>query len=178
MASLLIGIAGYILGHQKLLPYYYISVSLLCFPFYALPGRFADTIKKHRHWSIYVGTTFLSLLTFYLFGAKSNVSQNYIPYHYEVFLLAAFSAVIGMCGISQLLSKFHYLGSVLNFFGRNSLLILCTHMMLMFIPSVAYSIIGTNYVTITLAMVALLIIETGIIIIFNKSKILKLIIGQ
>lgn len=178
LVSLFIGITGYILGQQKLLPYYYISVSLLCFPFYALPGRFADTVKKHRHWSIYVGTTFLSLLTFYLLGAKSNVSQNYIPYHYEVFLVSAFSAVIGMCGISQLLSKLRYLGSVLNFFGRNSLLILCTHMMLMFIPSAAYRILGTNYVSISMALVVLLAIETGIILIFNKSNILKSIIGQ
>lgn len=178
LASLSIGITGYILGQQNILSYFYISVSLLCFPFYALSGRFADTIKKPQHWSIYVGTTFLSLLTFYLLGAKSNISQNYIPYHYEVFLLAAFSAVIGMCGISQLLSKFQYFGSVLNFFGRNSLIILCTHMMLMFIPSAAYSIVGANYIATTLALVALLIFETGIIFIFNKSKILKLIIGQ
>lgn len=178
LISLLIGIVGYIFGQQKLLSDYYISVSLLCFPFYALSGRFSETMKKQQHWSIYVGAIALSLFTFYIFGSKSNISQNYIPYHYEIFLGAAFSAVIGMCGISQLFSKCHYLGSILNFFGRNSLLILCTHMMLMFIPSVAYSVIGTNSFALFLAFVAMLIVETGIVFICNKIKILKFVIGQ
>lgn len=51
-------------------------------------------------------------------------------------------------------------------------------MMLMFIPSAAYSIVGANYIVTTLALVTLLIFETGIILIFNKSNILKSIIGQ
>lgn len=178
LISLLIGIVGYIFGQQKFLSDYYISVSLLCFPFYALPGRFAETMKKQQHWSVYAGATTFSLLIFYLFGAKSNISQNYIPYHYETFFLASFSAIIGICGVSQLLSKYQHLGRIFNFFGRNSLLILCTHMMLMFIPSAAYSVIGSNYLSFFLAFVILLIVETGIIFIFNKSKVLKFVIGQ
>lgn len=111
---------------------------------------------------------FISIIFYEIKPDWNNVSQNYIPSGFISFLLVTVTACYGLIGISRYLDRIPIVNTILRFFGKNSLIVLCTHMMLMFIPSYIETKIYNIEYGILLSLLIVLCIDACIIIFINK----------
>lgn len=168
ITSLAISVTGYIAGKYHFLSHYYIGTSLLCTTFFVMGYIFKKYFLNSNNVIYYVLSLLISIILYEIKPNWNNVSQNYIPSGFILFLLVAITASYGLIGISRYLDRIPILNTFLKFFGRNSLIVLCTHMMLMFIPS--YIEININNIKhgIFLSLFIILCIDSCIIIFINK----------
>lgn len=82
-------------------------------------------------------------------------------------LLALFASY-GLMGICIYIDKINICSKILSFFGRNSLIILCTHIFLIFIPNICQSIIPYSYVGAFIGLTVLLIVEVPLVSFVNR----------
>lgn len=172
IVSLAISVTGYIAGKYHFLSHYYIGTSLLCTFFfvmgYILKRYFLNSKIIYSVLSLLISIIFYEINSYVIKPDWNNVSQNYIPSGFIPFLLVTVTACYGLIGISRYLDRILYLNTILRFFGKNSLIVLCTHMMLMFIPSYLETKISNTEYGILLSLLIILCIDACIIIFINK----------
>lgn len=174
--SLAVSIIGYLWGCLDKDVRYYVDVSLLCNVFYVIGYVFKDQIIKKLSVKLAFTCLVISLIAYFIKPYQCNVSQNYIPNGYVSFLLISAFASFGIIGSSRLLTKTK-LGGLLEYFGRNSLVILCTHSILI---SVLLKLLNELAIGSTLEVLIgtclIMIMEVPIIFIVNKY--FPLLIGK
>lgn len=104
----------------------------------------------------------------------TNVSRNYIPMGAVSFFLISFTSSLGL--ICVLKSIKGSCGTILSFFGKNSLIIMCTHIMLMSLSSFCEGHIDNVYLVNIVGLCVIMFIEIPICFIINKYG--KVLIGK
>jgi len=162
--SMLISIGGYVLGLTMPVPYY-IDVAMLCVAFFAIGNVLIDRILNIN---IYIGLIagILSISCYILFPGFSNVSQNFEPMGYIPFLIISLGASLFVIWLSKIISG-TIIGRILAFFGENSLIIMCTHIMLMSLPAVIGRHISNIWVANLIGIVVVMLIEIFVIFFIN-----------
>lgn len=163
--SLLISLMGYIIGLKVSLPYY-IDVSMLCYLFFALGYYYKDWIL-----GIDVKTGFMlgliSILLYVFCPGFTNVSVNEIPMGYVPFTGIAVCASLFIVAISKAIERTFVAGG-LAWFGEHSLIILCTHISLLIIPSFFLKLSFNIYLAHFMGMFVVLFIEVFLVLFINK----------
>ena len=127
--SIILSIIGYYLGKTHLNIPYYIDVSLLCNIFFVIGFEFRDIILNMKGYKTTITLLILSLLIYYHYPNITNISQNLIPYNILIFYILSISSCFSVIGMSKFLQE-SKLEFYLAYLGKNSLIILCTHMIL------------------------------------------------
>ena len=166
--ALLLGIMGYVMGKQHVLSFYYLSVCFLVTPFFLGGNLFRQYLLKEQNLIVYLAFICLSVALYCIRPAWCNISQCSIPMSYARWSLLALSASYGLMGICLYIDKINMCSKILSFFGRNSLIILCTHIFLVFIPNICQSIIPYSYVGAFIGLIVLLVVEVPIVVFINR----------
>ena len=163
--SLLISIAGYVLGETMSISYY-IDVAMLCVVFFAIGNAFVDRVLNIN---AYIGLIagVLSIGCYIVFPGFSNVSQNFEPMGYIPFLVISLGASLFVIWLSKFISG-TVLGRILAFFGENSLTIMCTHIMVMSLPAVIGRCISNIWVANLIGIMVVMIIEVFMVLFINR----------
>lgn len=164
LGALCVSMAGYYLGRYNV-PYY-VDVSMLClFPF-VLGYEFRDVILDIRP-IVGLPAGLLSLACYAMFPGFTNVSQNFEPMGYIPFLGISIGASLFVVYVSKAFC--HTIVSTgLSFFGRNSLIILCTHMMLMSLPAVIARHLNNVWCANLLSLILVMCIECLVVFLIKK----------
>ena len=85
---------------------------------------------------------------------------------YLLFIVVSVTASLGFVGVTKLITGIG--GKVIAFVGKNSLIIMCTHMMLMAIPSFLVGYMQNLYYALFLGLLIILLIEIPIILLINR----------
>ena len=164
LAAFCVSITGYFLGRYDV-PYY-IDVSMLCvFPF-VLGYELRDIILYIKP-KVGFSAGLLSMGCYAMFPGLTNVSQNFEPMGYVPFLIISVGASLFVVSVSEMISR-TALGTGLAFFGKTSLIILCTHMMLMTLPAVMGRYIGDVWLANILGLMLVMAIECLVIAVIKK----------
>lgn len=146
---------------------YYFDVSLLCLIFFVIGSEFRNLLLYHISAKMGVLLIIITLSIYLIFPCYTNVSQNHIPWNCMMFLFISILASLGVIGVSRLVQRTLF-SRIFIFYGKNSLIVLCTHILLMpifhfvnkFIPNIEIgNVIGTIFVLFT---------EIPIILFINK----------
>ena len=153
---------------------YYIDVSFVCLPFF-LCGHFFKSFFVQKLKGIMAVVAFaLSIILYSLMPGFVNVSQDSMPQGFLMFAVVAMLASMGVIGISR-----HIQGRaawLLQLLGKNSLGLMCIHMMLMTVDSALCrmipNVVAANWVG--------LIIITAIALVFSLliSKYCPKLVGR
>lgn len=167
--SCIISLIGFFWGNIHSYNDYYISVSFLCLPLFIGANTFKNKLLQIH--SVYIGLFFImiSFTCFLLNPIGCNVSQCHIPCTYIQFIIISVFASIGLIIISAYIDKIKFIGCVLRYYGKNSIIVLCTHMMLMFIPVLFLKIIPIKEISLLISLIIMLLIEVPIIEFINKK---------
>lgn len=178
VVSMLIGVAGYTLGTIYDFNKYYLASSFLAFPFFAGGLLMRTELLTKRKPLLYCTICSLSVILFAITKGDNlvNVSLARVPCGFVPFMTIAFAASYSLLGLCRALDEFKRTGVVLRFYGENSLIVLCTHMMIIFIPEVVALHISSNLISILFVGIFLMIAEIPIILLTNKY--LRRIIGK
>lgn len=143
---------------------YYIDVSVVCLPFFLCGHFFKLSIFQHVKGILALSALVLSIVLYCLFPGFANVSQNSMPQGFLMFTLVAVMASLGLIGISRYIhGKVAWLFQLL---GKNSLGIMCIHMMLMSVDTalsrvipivLAANLVGLIIITAAALLITLLI---------------------
>ena len=167
--SLLIGIVGYYFGMFGILRSYYISTSLLVLPFFMTGYLYRDRLLKPYKWYWSPMLLFTAWLIFLLGQPSVNVSQCYIPCPWLQFAVIVVLSTVGIIVLSQVMERWICSNKVFSYFGKNSLIVLCTHLMLINIPVELGVITHNTFVGIILGFVIIMLVEVPIIELINKK---------
>lgn len=127
--SLLVSVIGYIWGSFVSDVRYYTDVAMLCTLFFTIGYLFKDVLIGKV--TVMTGAFCLavSIMIYVIWPGTCNVSQNYIEGGYIRFVMLASLASLGVIGLSKAMERTK-VGLILEFYGRNSLIVLCTHCIL------------------------------------------------
>ena len=164
ICSFLCGCLGYLLGKVVNMPYY-IDVALVNLLFFLLAYYYRCYILN-INWIYGIILIIVSVITYLANPGITNVSQNYIPMGYLLFIVVSVTASLGFVGVTKLITGIG--GKVIAFVGKNSLIIMCTHMMLMAIPSFLVGYMQNLYYALFLGLLIILLIEIPIILLINR----------
>lgn len=178
IVSLIIGYWGYLMGEFNVIKAYYLSVALLCFPFFSIANVAKKSLIAEKPFYYYFVSLLMSTLVCFYFGHENNISQNFIQDQYGVFVFVSFTASYGLFGLAQYLSRIRLLEKSVSYWGRNSIIVLCTHMLLMSIPTILYEYFGKSSSTLMISLFIIVVFESLIIFVFNKSSLLMKVIGK
>ena len=166
LLGIVLGFTGYLLGkHDFHLPYY-LDVALLNMPFFLVAYYYRSVILKYVNMVNGILFLIFSVGIYLISPGFTNVSQNYIPMGAVSFYLISFTSSLGL--ICVLKSINGSCGTILSFFGKNSLVIMCTHIMLMSLASFCEVHIDNIYIVNIAGLCAILFIEIPICFIINK----------
>lgn len=169
--AFIIGLLGFLLGRHQINIPLYIDSAFVALPFF----YFGHILKKSSFLYNYAPpfksfTTIVILLTFLLLFAKSiNFESNYYSTSYISLYACGIAGTIMILLIAKHINNFPFI-KILNIIGRYSIIILCTHsIILAVISKIINPFIERPSVTIIADMLVVIIIETLIIIpIFRK----------
>lgn len=154
---------------------YYIDVSLVCLPFF-LAGYFLKKIILNKvNLKCSLMMIAISLILYFVNPVFTNVSTNYLPQGYFLFYFVSISGTIGIVGLCHAL-KDNIVISGIQFCGRNSLIILCTHMIFMTVDSVCMSLIKNTLCASLVSFACLIIVETCVCYLIKRY--MKFTLGQ
>lgn len=170
VVSVVLGIAGYYCGKYNVLQPYYVNVSLMCMPFFLGGFFFKDFLLRKQKYP-FVGIALLLMSWFlYLPNTPScNVSQCYISCSMIQFALVSSLATIGIVLLSGDISKYmKFTSNALSYYGANSLIVLCTHMLFVNIPGLINKILHINSLSIIIGFFIILLVEIPVIKVINQ----------
>ena len=170
VVSVVLGIAGYYCGKYNVLQPYYVNVSLMCTLFFLGGFFFKDFLLRKQKYP-FVGIALLLMSWFlYLPNTPScNVSQCYISCSMIQFALVSSLATIGIVLLSGDISKYmKFRSNALSYYGANSLIVLCTHMLFVNIPVIINKVVHLNSLSIIIGFFILLLVEIPVIKIINQ----------
>lgn len=162
-----LGILGYWLGTTDIHIPYYIDVALLNIPFFLFAYYYRQVILDKLNSLTGIALMVLSIIAYILFPGFTNVSQNAEPMGIVPFYVIAMSASLGIVGMMKSLRKGKVM-KALEFFGENSLVIMCTHMMLLGLASFCNTHISNVWLVNFVGLTLIMAIECPICLFFNK----------
>lgn len=145
---------------------YYFDVSLICFPFFLMGYYFGISLTQKRNVIYPIIMIAISLGLYFIKPVFTNVSTNYLPQGFILFFLVSVCATIGIIGLCHVI-KGHFV-YVIEFWGRNSLVILCTHMIFMTIDSVCLSLIPKVLYAALISFALIMFVESGVVLFINR----------
>lgn len=147
LLGVVLGFTGYLLGkYEYHLPYYF-DVALLNMPFFLVAYYYRSVILKY--------VNMVNGILFLIFSVG-------------IYLISP--------GFTNLKSIKGSCGTILSFFGKNSLIIMCTHIMLMSLSSFCEGHIDNVYLVNIVGLCVIMFIEIPICFIINKYG--KVLIGK
>lgn len=170
VVSLAISILGYIIGTIYNINDYYISSALIAFPFFIAGKLFRSELLTTRSPWVYVITMLIAILMYAFTCAENvvNASLAHITCGWFPFMVIASSTSYSLLGFCKYLDRVKYVGSIMRFYGVNSLTVLCTHMIILFIPYLVTRYIPFDIVSIIFIFIFIVISEIPIIKFINK----------
>ena len=165
--GIVLGVIGYALGTTGVHIPYYIDVALLNMPFFLFAYYYKEVILDKLNSLSGIGLVVLSVIVYILFPGFTNVSQNAEPMGIVPFYVIAMSASLGIIGMMKPLQKVKVV-KALEYFGENSLVIMCTHMMLLGVATVCSAHIGNVWAANLIALALIMVIEVPVCQCFNK----------
>lgn len=144
---------------------YYIDVSFITLPFLLIGYYYKEEILHRLNVESASIFIVLSILLFCINPVFTNVSQNYLPQGYILFFMVSVSACLGVIGLCKYI--YGKLAELLQFLGRNSLIILCTHMMIVSLGSIHIPYLPP-FIDNILGLAAILCVEFFIIRFINR----------
>lgn len=171
--SIAMSVFGYYLGTCFKVPYF-IDVSMLCLPFFMVGYYYKENILQMKM-KYGLGLFLLSIIFFMLNPGWTNVSMNNEPSGYIIFTLVALTGSIGIIVLCKLV-KIKVLQKLLTFYGQNTLIIMCTHMMLLNIPFFIDRHIWNHWSSVICGFICIMLIEIPVIFLINKHA--KFLIGK
>lgn len=167
---------GYILGIYMGAYPYYISVAFLCQIFYLIGMLFREYFLSKIRIFEALTLTVVVIGVYALSPHACNVSMNYIPIGLPYFLILSFSSSRLVIGICDALSRMRYSFPIFRFFGKNSLIVFGTHLMLIGIVQYVRNFIHNADVYLFLSAIIIMTMEIPIIYFFNGYA--KKLIGK
>ena len=128
--SLVVSIGGYVWGLKNPNVKYYVDVSMLCNFFFILGFISKKYILDILDYKVALFLLLSNIIIFYFLPSGCNVSQNSLGGSYPMFLLISTISSLGVIGCSRALENTK-LGDILEYYGRNSLIVLCTHIIIL-----------------------------------------------
>lgn len=176
--SLLMGFIGYYLGTICHFNDYYLSSAFLTFPFFIAGNLIRSELLTTRRYWVYVTTMIVAILTFVITSSDNrvNVSLARVPCGWIPFLVIASTASYSLVGFCKNLDRIKYLNNAMRYYGKNSLTVLCTHIIIIFIPN--YLANFNPFDSISVLFVFLFIIIAEIPIIEFSNRYLHSIVGN
>lgn len=164
--SVLLGfMANELVSHKIVLLFYWEPTMLCCSCF--LVGYYGNSlILSLKKWQMFLALL-MSVLFFMIRPEISTISDVYIPQGFILFFLSAVLGSIGVFGICQILRG--YVGGILDFYGKNSLILLGTHWILLTIPNHLLKFVSNIYLCDTIGLIIILLIEIPIIFFINHK---------
>lgn len=161
---------------KEILPHipYYIDVSILCLPFFTLGYYYRDYVLNKIDWKTSLTFLSLSILAYVVSPSRTNVSQNYVPQGFSLFFIVACSASLGVIGLSKYVRGL--VAKILQFWGRNSLCIMCVHIMLMVIDGICMSFIPNVLFANVISLLTIMVLSSIISVMINRH--LSFILGR
>ena len=167
-----ISIIAYYLGNTGINIKYYFDTSLLCLMFFAIGYEFKDyLIKKATPNNGYLYLC-ISVILYSIQSIGINISQNEIPINYLLFLSIAITSTIGLLGLSKTIKRICIVNKMLSFFWKNSLIILCTHLIIITIIKITYVFTNNIYAINLIGTAIILLCEIPIIYFINTKAII------
>lgn len=164
--SVLLGMLSSILASYKVVLPFYIEPSMLCISCF-LTGYYGNSIiLSMKKWQMFLAL-FASVLFFMIKPEISTISDVYIPQGFILFFLASVLGSIGIFGVCKIIGG--YIGRALDYFGKNSLIVLGTHWILLAIPILLSKLISNIYLCDTIGLIIILLIEIPIIFFINHK---------
>jgi fucose 4-O-acetylase-like acetyltransferase len=164
IAGFFLGVSGYFLGRSQIAISYYLDVSLLCIPFFLVGFYFKEFILYRLSLIPSIIMIISSVLIFVLRPGFTNVSQNFVPQGFILFFLVAIFANLGIVGMCKSMCR----TGIIAFLGENSLIVMCTHMMLMTIATFLVNYILNIWVANILGLILIVALEMPISIFIKK----------
>lgn len=164
--AFLLGYVGCYFGKLTLHIPYYIDVALVNMPFFIISYYFKDLLFEKANTSLGIFLLFISIIIYCTCPGFTNVSQNYLPMGYCNFFIISVMASVGVIFVMKI--NFGHIGHVLSFLGKNSLIIMSTHMMLMAIPSQIIKIISITEIVLFVSLCLIMLLEIPIVYVCNK----------
>ena len=120
----------------------------------------------------------VAILTFVITSSDNrvNVSLARVPCGWIPFLVIASTASYSLVGFCKNLDRIKYLNNAMRYYGKNSLTVLCTHIIIIFIPN--YLANFNPFDSISVLFVFLFIIIAEIPIIEFSNRYLHSIVGN
>lgn len=168
--AIIIGLIAYIYGKLDYPNYYHLGSALLCVPFFWITYIYRDYLLRKWHYAVGIFCLAFSFVFYCAFKYGCNVSLNIIP-PYHIFCVIAISASAGLFIMSLYIDKIRYINDILRFFGRNSLIVLCTHIPLLAVQGVIGRLLHSHEIGYTLLLTSffvIMILEYIIIRFINK----------
>lgn len=167
--SLSISILGYYIGNICNANDYYISSAFIALPFFIAGTIFRSELLTTRSPWVYTLAMLAAIIvfTFTHSGNVVNVSLAHIPCGWLPFIVIASLGSYSLLGLCKYLDRVKYVGSIMRFYGVDSLTVLCTHMIILFIPYLVTRYIPFDIVSLVFIFVFLVISEIPIIKITN-----------
>lgn len=164
--SILLGFTATYLASCKIALPFYIGPTMLCLSCF-LTGYYGNSIiLSLKKWQMFLAL--IASLVFFLIKPEiSTISDVYVPQGYILFFLTSVLGSIGVFAICQLLRG--YIGQVLNYFGKNSLILLGTHWVLLAIPYHLAKFVSNIYLCDLIGLLIILLIEIPIIYFINHK---------
>ena len=168
-SSWLVGFAGFLLGSYSITNIYYIGSSLTALPFFVTAFQYRDIITERRPVTVYFFCIVLSFLLFLLRPYWCNLSQNYVPVGYVLFVSISLFASYGLTGLCQYIREDGTASKVLGYLGRNSLIILCTHFYFITIPYILQSCTDNLWLSNGFGLLLIILLEIPVIELVNRK---------
>lgn len=172
---ILISVLGVCLGYTQYLPFSFdISMAILPFFFMGDKMKKCDWDKLRKIWSFPIIIIWLSSFSLLYFTRDSYLELAKRHYTlYPICFACAFVGTLAISFFSQYISKHGAISEVFSFIGRNSLYLLCIHVLDNYY-SFAWDLTQNEFINSTLRVAIDVYIVT--IIVFLKERIRKKVI--
>ncbi|MDL2243589.1 acyltransferase family protein [Bacteroidales bacterium OttesenSCG-928-J19] len=159
------------LGYQKINIPYFIDTSLSVLLFFHLGYRLRKVpkIMTKNKYDTYISSfcLFLFLLLIYIYPVPCDIRENLIKGNFFFFIAECLAAIFGLLYLSKCLSH----SKILTFYGKNSLIIVGTHLIILGIITYIESSYSITFLSIFYGLPILIIIlvfSIPVIWILNK----------
>lgn len=130
-------IIGYLLYYLQIPQMFFINTSITSFFYYLLGNIYSEKIKKisliNHWWSGLLGIVMLlgSSVIYMLSNSSIFYRNNELKAEAYIVIIVALLCILGILGISFFITRIKVLSKILEYFGINSLVILCTHLFIL-----------------------------------------------
>lgn len=164
--SLILGFIGYLLGARFGKMPLSVLPSLMCLPHFTIGYYLKDRILSLK-FGIYLVALLLSIGIFMVQPVIPTLSDAVIPQGYILFFLSSFLGGIGIYGICRIING--YVGQIIDYFGRNSLIVLSTHWFFLSIPYHVLNIVHNSMLAAFVGFGIILLVEIPIVYFINHK---------